>query len=909
MPMAGMSAVGGPVGGMSMMNNGIGLGASRADSNPQDGWREYLNTYIYDYFIKNELYDCARAFLASEVPMKTFPPTKLSPGRRRDGDVNGVDESTMDTDSKDDLHSKRPDDLPIPNVPPDCPDNSFLFDWWCLFWDIFDAQRGKKTKPGDPALQYVQHTQQQSRLRQEQQQQLLRQMNPQMMPGQMNQYQNLMRGMQANGMNLNQNELRQKALQNSRNAYVQPTPQQMAQMAKNQQQQMMQQQMQRNGSDIDINGQRPQSPSSADTAPSPSKRPRLEGGHFNGQQMGPNGMGPNGMGPNGRGQPPGMQGQQVGHNPSAMQANALLMQNGINPNVLSETQLNSFQQQNPAVQVKSIQVYAQNLAQHQRSALNNQVPKGMQNPAGMPGQGSPMMQQGADPQQLSAMNDYYTGNQAQMRGMQAANGQGGNHALQDYQMQLMLLEQQNKKRLMMARQEQDNQTRTDGQPGVPGQSGFPPGMSPQGSRSGPSPNPNDQMKRGTPKMGQTGLPGSPLPDGSMPQGRGSPAAMNFAGQMPSDMPPQFFNPQMKNMGDGMGGVGPNGPMMRAPSSHPGFNGQPVNPQHMEALARMQAGRMPNGNWQQGPQGQAPMMQHTSQGQQPQQLGTPQQRTAMPPPQPPPAGGVSNGRTQPSSPQQVAAPPTPQPSNKTNPKGKKDAKEPRKRPTKKGSTTTLNAAATPSEAEPPPTPTPSTPITPVHPNSFTGQKNVNGANQVQASTSVPASSAPLAPPQPDPNLVAPFGSIDESDVGLSTFTQFLFDDTIPSDENAFSFNDITINSNQTSTGSDDNVPLGFDFFQSSNKPRGSFSPWLEDSVFGDHVVPGGFGSHEDIFTNNSTHQVDQFSMNYGSLDNEDVLDSFDFRSFLNEDDAQAAFTFDASLNFGNADGVEAGAGEI
>jgi hypothetical protein len=35
---------------------------------------------------------------------------------------------------------------------------------------------------------------------------------------------------------------------------------------------------------------------------------------------------------------------------------------------------------------------------------------------------------------------------------------GGNHALQDYQMQLMLLEQQNKKRLMMARQEQDNLT-------------------------------------------------------------------------------------------------------------------------------------------------------------------------------------------------------------------------------------------------------------------------------------------------------------------------------------------------------------------------------------------------------------------------------------------------------------------
>jgi hypothetical protein len=33
---------------------------------------------------------------------------------------------------------------------------------------------------------------------------------------------------------------------------------------------------------------------------------------------------------------------------------------------------------------------------------------------------------------------------------------GGNHALQDYQMQLMLIEQQNKKRLLLARQEQDN---------------------------------------------------------------------------------------------------------------------------------------------------------------------------------------------------------------------------------------------------------------------------------------------------------------------------------------------------------------------------------------------------------------------------------------------------------------------
>lgn len=56
-------------------------------------------------------------------------------------------------------------------------------------------------------------------MRQEQQQQLLRQMNPQMMPAQ---YHSMMRGMQANGMNLgNAGELRHKAMQNSgRQAYA-----------------------------------------------------------------------------------------------------------------------------------------------------------------------------------------------------------------------------------------------------------------------------------------------------------------------------------------------------------------------------------------------------------------------------------------------------------------------------------------------------------------------------------------------------------------------------------------------------------------------------------------------------------------------------------------------------------------
>lgn len=400
--------------------------------------------------------------------------------------------------------------------------------------------------------------------------------------------------------------------------------------------------MERAGSDMDMNGQRPRTPSSGDNEPSPSKRPRLDGQQFANPQMMPNGRMP----------AQGMPGQQL-MNYNMNEASGMLLQNNINPNNLSPQQMESFQASNPQVRKKSIQVYNANMAQQVRNAMPQ---------SGMTTQGSPMMQAGMD---VHANADYYgAGNR--MGGAQGQNA-GGNHALQDYQMQLMLLEQQNKKRLLMARQEQDNNNmRPDGQPGLQGQQqGFTPGMSPQGSRSGPSPNPSDQIKRGTPKLGQTGLPGSPLPDGSMAHIRGSPGPMTY-GQMPAEM-------LMKNM-DGMP-VGPGANGMRPPGSHQQFpNGQMV--QHMEAMrAQAQNGaRMPNGaNWQQGPQGQAPMMPQASQGQP--QMGTPQQRNAMPPPQGIPAGGAANGR--PASPAQSAAPPTPQQANKGNPKGKKEGEKPRK----------------------------------------------------------------------------------------------------------------------------------------------------------------------------------------------------------------------------------------
>jgi hypothetical protein len=414
----------------------------------------------------------------------------------------------------------------------------------------------------------------------------------------------------------------------------------------------MLQQMQREQSDNEMNGHRPQSPASTENAGSPSKRPRLEGQQFAGGPMAPNGRSQGGP-----------QQQQ--------QAMNMLMASGMGGRNMTQSQFQSFQAQNPAMQ-KNLQVYAQNLAQQQGRSMMNQgvsMPNGMMNPGVMPNQGSPMLApvDGQNFMQGMSMESIYNNPQhlaaIRQANIQGNNGQGGNHALQDYQMQLMLLEQQNKKRLMMARQEQDNITRTDGGPPMPGQPGMPV-MSP-GSRAGASPNPNDQMKRGTPQLGANGMPASPSAGDGMPQARGSPAGMNFAGGMHQDFNNQLF---MKGMGDGM--VAPGAPGMRPPTSmNPGMN--------MEAINRQQGGRMPSGNWQGNPQSQ-PMMQQPPQGQ-PQAMGTPQQRPGdMPPPSAPATvNGGPTQRNQPPSPQPGQAPPTPSQSNKANPKGKKDKNEPKK----------------------------------------------------------------------------------------------------------------------------------------------------------------------------------------------------------------------------------------
>lgn len=166
---ANMNAMGGAVGGAPMpmgMNNANGpmaaaqQAAQRIDNTGNN--RVMLNTYIYDYFLREGLYDCARALLNSDQPPNV---NKGSPGSRRDenGNVlgNGVGDDAMDTDSKDDVDSKRPSDLPLPILSAQS-ETCFLYEWFCLFWDMLMSQRkmgSGNNPPNAQVSQYIQHAQ------------------------------------------------------------------------------------------------------------------------------------------------------------------------------------------------------------------------------------------------------------------------------------------------------------------------------------------------------------------------------------------------------------------------------------------------------------------------------------------------------------------------------------------------------------------------------------------------------------------------------------------------------------------------------------------------------------------------------------------------------------------------------
>lgn len=147
--MAGMNGGNGVMAGVPMMNNGMNGVTPRPGGEQDDDYDSRLHAYIYDYFVKNQQWECARALCNSGVP--------FTPPLRQNNDLNGADDNAMQTDAKDDPDSKRPDDLPPPSVQSDG-QGAFLLEWFGLFWDVFHAQR-KHLKASQHASQYVQHTQ------------------------------------------------------------------------------------------------------------------------------------------------------------------------------------------------------------------------------------------------------------------------------------------------------------------------------------------------------------------------------------------------------------------------------------------------------------------------------------------------------------------------------------------------------------------------------------------------------------------------------------------------------------------------------------------------------------------------------------------------------------------------------
>ena len=136
--MGGMNGTTASMAQMPMLN---GATPGRVDDQEHSDYPARLNAYIYDYFLGQGMWDCARALAKHRDNMEP-PPS--------DDQVNG-------TDSKDSLDSKKPMDLPSIQVGVSQP-GAFLLEWFDLFWDIFQAQRSKpKGGPQTNAQRYMEY--------------------------------------------------------------------------------------------------------------------------------------------------------------------------------------------------------------------------------------------------------------------------------------------------------------------------------------------------------------------------------------------------------------------------------------------------------------------------------------------------------------------------------------------------------------------------------------------------------------------------------------------------------------------------------------------------------------------------------------------------------------------------------
>lgn len=195
-PQMNMAHVGGPVQSAGTPNSGFGIN--------HDIVLRRLNTAIYDYLLRGHHYDAAREIC--KVLTIESKETKQSPNQRAGQQANGADDG-MEIDSKDQGLLGKPEDLPMPvNVGGDGP---FLQDWWCQFWEVWNAHR-KGAGPSGPMQAYLAQQRQSFSSRTS----LMNNLN-----NNSNQMRPMNPMMQANGM-MAGNELKRAAMQNNRQMYV-----------------------------------------------------------------------------------------------------------------------------------------------------------------------------------------------------------------------------------------------------------------------------------------------------------------------------------------------------------------------------------------------------------------------------------------------------------------------------------------------------------------------------------------------------------------------------------------------------------------------------------------------------------------------------------------------------------------
>lgn len=194
-----MGGMGGPVGGAPLpqqqqQQQGAGTPTNGGAVNANDSAEtmKRLNTYIYDYFLRNQYYDIARAMHQSGT-MELYTQMKQSPNQRQN-QPNGIDD--MDTD--------RPKDLPEPTL--QNTEGPFLQDWWFQFWDIYNSRRNNPGKQATFGYLTAQ------RAGQKQRGNLMGGMDPAAMQN--------MRQMQMMNNGMMPNDLKKAAMQNAGNLYV-----------------------------------------------------------------------------------------------------------------------------------------------------------------------------------------------------------------------------------------------------------------------------------------------------------------------------------------------------------------------------------------------------------------------------------------------------------------------------------------------------------------------------------------------------------------------------------------------------------------------------------------------------------------------------------------------------------------